>query len=247
MEPTWQTEDGSVRLWLGDCLDVLPCLEAGSVQAVIADPPYGIDYQSAWRIDRATWKPKVANDDAPFIWWLCRVPRLLTTPGALLCFCRWDVQEAFRLAIEWAGLDVKSQAIWDRESHGMGDLNGSFAPQHDVLWFAAQGRFCFPGSRPKSVFRSLRLGGVELTHPNEKPLPLMVDLVESVTAAGDLVCDPFLGSGSTAKACIQTGRRFVGCELDEKRFWEAVEGIQAELSRHPLLERPAKAVQRDLY
>src|SRR5688572_23757088 len=44
MKPTWQTSDGSIRLYLGDCLDVLPTLEAGSVDAVVTDPPFGIDY-----------------------------------------------------------------------------------------------------------------------------------------------------------------------------------------------------------
>lgn len=197
-----------------DCKDALRDIPDGSIHAVITDPPYGIDYQSARRIDNRARLPKIANDKKPFTVWLPEAFRVTRNGGALLCFCRWDVQEAFRVAIIEAGFDVKSQVIWDREAHGMGDLEGAFAPQHDIIWFAVKGAFKFPSARPKSILRYLRLSGDALLHPNEKPVDLMRHLVKAVTYNGDTVLDCFTGSGSTGEACVIEGRSFIGIEID---------------------------------
>lgn len=229
IEPTWESDCGRVRLWHGDCLQILPTIDAATVNAVIIDPPYGIDYQSARRIDRSEWLPKIANDTSPFVAWLPDARRLCVDPACCLCFCRWDVQEAFRVAMVDAGFDVAAQVIWDRESHGMGDLNGCPAPQHDVIWFGRVGAFKFPGDRPKSVIRSLRISGGDLTHPNEKPLDLMRRMVTAYCPEGGVVCDPTMGSGSTGEACVLTGRRFIGIECDGERFENAKRRIQAAI------------------
>lgn len=200
----------------GDCLEVLRTLPAGSVDCVVTDPPYGMSYQSARRTDKSTWFPKIANDDAPFVWWLPEAFRVLKDGGALVCFCRWDSAEAFRLAIGWAGFKVAGQIVWDWMVHGMGDLNGSPAPMHDTIWFAERGDFAWPGSRIKSVVRHQRLQGDELNHPNEKPTGLMIELVEGCAGQGATVLDPFCGSGTTGVACVQTGRNFIGIEIEPK-------------------------------
>lgn len=198
----------------GDCLDVLRKMEPDSVDAIITDPPYGIDYQSAWRTDSADWRPKIANDSRPFIWWLHDAFRVLRAGGSLLCFHRWDVQETFRVAIEAAGFEIKSQVIWDRLAHGMGDLGASFAPQHDTIWFAIKGAFSFPQDRPKSIIAAMRLGGDQLIHPNEKPIHLMRQLVRAVVEPGGTVLDPFAGSGATGTACRDVGVNFIGIEIN---------------------------------
>jgi DNA modification methylase len=200
-------------------------LPDGCVSAVITDPPYGVNYQSAWRTDRSAWKPKITNDSQPFIWWIGEAFRLVKDGGCLLCFCHWKTAEAFRLAIGWAGFSIVSQVIWDRMSHGMGDLKGSFAPQHDLIWFASKGRFEFPGKRPKSVIACNRIGGDKLEHPTEKPLELTKQLVEAVTRPNEVVLDPMCGSGSTLIAAEGLGRKWIGfdcsqeyCDLAEQRL-----------------------------
>ena len=178
-------------------------MKAESVHAVVTDPPYGIAYQSKNL-------PPILNDDRPYIWWLADAYRITMDPGALLCFCRWDVQEAFRFAIEIAGFKVRSQVIWDREAHGAGDTKKTFAPQHDVIWFATKGNFAFPGPRPKSVVRSMKLAWHRMIHPNQKPIGLMTELVTSVSKEGDLIIDPFMGSGSTGQAALRSVRHSAG-------------------------------------
>lgn len=198
-----------------DCLDGLRQIEAASIDCIITDPPYGISYQSAWRTDKSDRFDVIENDGQPFIWFLYDAFRVLKVGGSILCFCRWDTQEAFINAMKWAGFAIKSQIIWDRGNHGLGDLKAQFAPMHDVAIFAVKGAFTFRNGRPKSVIRSMRVSPDKLLHPTEKPIDLMRQLVETLTAADELVLDPFMGSGSTAVACYQTGRRFIGFEINE--------------------------------
>ena len=195
----------------GDCRVVMRDLEPGSVDAVITDPPYGIDFQSRRRTSGKL--AKVANDARPYVWWLPDAFEVLKDGGALLCFCRWDTQEAFRQAIEWAGFTVRSHVIWDRDCRGMGDVRTTFAPLHDVIWFASKGRFTFPNGRPVSVIKSRRVACQAQVHPNEKPVALMERLMEAVTAPGETVLDPFAGSGSTLVAARNLGRKSIGIEL----------------------------------
>ena len=215
-----------VELMHGDCLDLLRGIGSESVDSVITDPPYGVSYQSAWRTDVSARKEKIANDDHPFIWWLFDAFRVTKIGGCLVCFFEWRHQEVFRMAIQAAGYTVKSQVIWDRDWHGMGDLKAAFAPQHDVIWFAVKGKgFAFQNGRPHSVVRFRRVAADALIHPTEKPIALMEYLVDKVTEAGGLVLDPFAGSGSAGAACVNTGRNFIGIEKDDKYFAIASERI----------------------
>lgn len=199
-----------------DCIEAMRDMPESSVDSIVTDPPYGIDYQSAWRTDKAQRFARIANDRAPFIWWLLEAVRLLKDGGCVLCFCRWDTAEAFRLAMSWAGLTVISQIIWDREHHGMGNLRGAPAPRHDTIWLASRGKYQLPGKRPTSVVRHGRLSGSALHHPNEKPKELMADLVRSYVPEGGAVLDPFMGSGSTGVAAVELGYDFIGIEAEQE-------------------------------
>ena len=205
-----------VVLRMGDCLDVMRSMRARSVDAIVTDPPYGIGYRNK-RAKKL--QPGIINDKRPFIWWLHDAERLLRVGGALVCFCRWDVQEVFRTAIELTGLKVRSQWVWDRKVHGMGDCSATLAPQHDVMWFATKGKYQFPGGRPKSVIRSQSVHGAKRVHPTEKPSSLMREVVRDVTKPRGVVFDPCMGSGATGE-CVRDGFGFVGIEIDG-RFYRA--------------------------
>lgn len=198
-----------------DAMDFLKIIPDDSVDAIITDPPYGVDYQSARRIDKSQWKPKIANDKLPYIWFLNEARRVLKPSGSVLCFTRYDKEADFRQAMVWGGLKPKAQIIWDKVIHGMGDLKGDFAPQHENIIFAIKDKFVFPGKRPKSIIRVQRVNAEKLTHPNEKPVELLESLIESVTKPGDIILDPFMGSFTTAVASKNLGRNWLGCDIDE--------------------------------
>lgn len=202
------------ELFCGDCLEILPTLEAGSVQAVIVDPPYGIDYQSNRRVVSQKID-KIVNDRTPFLGWGNEAYRVVSDTGCILVFYRWDVQQPFVDELSGAGWIVKSQIIWDKLVHGTGDLAGEFAPQHEAILFARKAGFAFPGKRPKSVIQCMKVLPQELLHPNEKPVALLERLILAVTSPGDTVLDFTMGSGSFGVAAMRTGRRFIGIEIDQ--------------------------------
>jgi len=201
----------------GDALTVLRQMESSSIDFVITDPPYGVDFQSS-RVEKNRRKEKIANDKSPFIWWLYDAFRVLIDGGGLLCFSRWDVQQVFIDAMKIAGFSVKSVLVWDRMAHGMGDLKSAFAPQYDTCIFAIKGPYVFPNSRPADVIQCQRLSGMKMTHPNEKPVELMQRLIEMTTKPNDLILDPFAGSGTTLVAALQSGRRYMGIEISPQHF-----------------------------
>ena len=235
-------------LHLGDCLEIMPTLQAGSIDAIITDPPYGIDYQSARRTDKTQWKPKINNDKEPFLAWLPEAYRVTKDGGALICFCRWDVEGEFKKEIEKAGFEVKSQIIWDKVIHGMGDLESSFAPQHENIWFATKGKFKFHNYRPKSVIRCSRVPAEDMIHPNEKPVSLFSSLIEPLVTTKGIVLDCFMGSGNSGVASRRLDRNYIGIDNDPKHFGNAEKRIkQATLQPSLFAPTQPKAEQSGMF
>ena len=178
----------------GDCLDVLPTLAAGSVDAVITDPPYGI---GAGKMNLGMWQSsrmtKSEWDSAP---------PLPSTIRAIVNLAP--------TAVVWGGnyFDLppsRGFIVWDK---GNGFKGRSFS-ECEYAWTNLD--------RPARIFRHDPLAGgdyVGRLHKTQKPLPLMLWVIESCTNPGDLILDPFCGSGTTGVACVQTGRRFIGIEID---------------------------------
>jgi len=152
-----------MKLIHGDCLGAMKDIPDGSVDCVVTDPPYGMGFQS----NRAKSGPrhkKIAGDDAIDARFLSEIERVLKVGGGLLTFCDWKTSCDWRRSIEEVGLIIKSQVIWDRLHHGMGDLKGAFAPQHDVIWYATKGRRVFVHGRPKSVIAHRRQTTMDTQH-----------------------------------------------------------------------------------
>lgn len=211
----WPTADEPVVALHADCLRVLARLPDDSVDACLTDPPYGIGFSSMQRKEKKDGFDRIYNDERPFVWFLWDLHRVMREGGALVCFCRWDVQEAFRQAIEWAGFQLISQLVWDRQVHGMGDLKGGPGNCHDVMWLASKGKFKLPYKRPTTVYSHQRVPGHLMVHPTEKPLSLMRELVRDYTEIGDLLFEPFGGSGATGIASAEEGRLCLMTELNE--------------------------------
>ena len=206
----------------GDCLEVMRGLDAGSVDAVITDPPYGIGYASSWttrmngepRKTRANFGADVFDAD-----WIPDAYRVLKDDAYLYCFTRWDVAHLWRDAFLAAGFKMGQRLVWDKAHWKMGDLRHYGSQVEDVLVVYKGGPAMFPGGigRRGNLFRfsSGYLPEGQVDHPTQKPVALMTQFVNDSTRPGDLILDPFCGSGTTGVACVQTGRRFIGIEIDE--------------------------------
>lgn len=202
-----------------------------SIDLVLTDPPYGINYQSQRRKNRSQWLPKIINDKYPFVEFIPLLKRIIKPDGCIMIFSRWDVQQEFIDKMEENKLHVKNVLIWDKVAHGMGDLKRSFASRYESILFHSEDGFKFPGKRPQDIITHNRVPSSKLTHPNEKPVELLEDLIKKCTAEQSTVLDCFMGSGSTGVACIHTNRNFIGIEIDKKYYDLASNRINHELNK----------------
>lgn len=238
MQPTWQTADGAVKLWLGDCLDMLPTLEA---DVAITDPPFGAQTHAGAKtganggealIDFASFTAEQLGD----VW-----------EQLVLRTCRrWVVA-----TIEWRhASELERRELLVRLG----------------VWVKPNGAPQFTGDRPGTGWEAVAIchrpgkkrwngGGHHATwricktegdHPTQKPWELVESFVDLFSDAGETVLDPFMGSGTTGVACVRTGRRFLGIEKEPKYFEIAVKRIEAELNRAPLFDAAPQIVQREL-
>lgn len=201
-----------------DCMILLDRLNDNSVDLFCCDPPFGIEFQSSWRIETERFN-KIANDDKPYIEWLPNAFKKLKSDGRLIMFYRYDVQDEFFDAIRRAGFEIKSQIIWDKVIHGLGDLDGQFAPQHELIVYATKGRYEFQNGRPKTIIRETRVDVSKQIHPNEKPINLIRKLIRPLTSKGDTVCDLFVGSGSSRIAASMESANYYGSEISFEHFY----------------------------
>ena len=137
----------------------------------IVDPPYGIDFQSARRIESERFK-KIKNDEKPFIEWIKPLYNKMNDGGRIICFYRWDVAIFFINELKAAGFNVVWELVWDKVIHGMGDLKADPGPQHETMIYATKGRYEFKNGRPKTIYRTPRVYADKMIHPNEKPIDL---------------------------------------------------------------------------
>lgn len=218
----------TATLYHGDCRDILPLITE-RVDLLVTDPPYGMAYESGAR--RSQEFGPIAGDD-----------------GSL------DVPECIRATLKRLrsgrhlyvfgpnvldGLDVvdPTELVWDKEVFGAGDLKVPWGPTWEPIWFSvyipsAANRVNGEGSlsvrmRRGSVIHCQRPNSRGVNrHPTEKPVEVLRQIIESSSVLGELVLDPFAGSGSTLVAATIEGRRSIGIELEERYCQVAAERLQ---------------------
>jgi DNA modification methylase len=195
---------GPCILYLGDCREIMPTL--AGVDAVVTDPPYGIGE----RMKGGTWgaAEKYGDmrrwDESPSVGTLLTVAKL-----APVCVMWGGNYFALPPSRGWL--------VWDKQNAvpTMSDV--------ELAWTNLD----MPAKR-----KSLPVGVHQHGHPTEKPVALMVWTLQVARVPFDAtVLDPFMGSGTTAIACIRTGRRFIGIEIDAGYFKTACDRIQRELDQ----------------
>lgn len=218
-------------LLFGDCIASMRKLPDCSVDAIVTDPLYGMKYRSAWRTDKFD---AIAGDEDVDIYEAClpELNRLLKPNSHLYIFCSWHHVDTFLTATK-RYFTVKNLLVWNKNNHGSGDLKGAYAPKHELCIFAHKGRRELKRRIP-DVIDCSKVPGTKMVHPTEKPVELMRQLVANSADAGQVVLDPFMGSGTTGVAAILEGCRFIGCERDLEYFstaWLRVELAVAQANR----------------
>ena len=219
----------NTQLYWGDCLKIMDGLIADGVKvdAIITDPPYGINYQSCWIKDKNKRKNKILNDKTPFYHFIDKTPFLLKDKYSLHIFTKWNVQQIFIDEMNKNNLKCKNIIIWDKVVHGMGDLKTSYGSRYESILFSSSKNFRFNHKRPTDIIKSQRVNPSFLLHPNEKPVSLLENIINDCVPLKGTVLDPFMGSGTTGVACKNLNRNFIGIELDLNYYMIAQERINA--------------------
>ena len=210
-----KVEIGDATLYLGDCMDILPTL--GQVDAVITDPPYGINIANnpvRQAHEKSNWDASIPPQE--IIDAMLKEGRVQIIWGGnyfdlppTQCFLIWDKMQPYNFSLamcEMAWCSKKSPAKMHRQS---------------VLSYAKE-------------------------HPTQKPVELMVWCIEQAGDV-ETILDPFMGSGTTGVAAIQMGRKFIGIEREQKYFEIACKRIEQAAAQGQLFApEPVKQVQESL-
>jgi len=188
----------------GDCLVVLPQLPSGSVDLVVTDPPYLVRY-------RPRSRQTVHNDDNAE--WLepafVQIARVLKPNSFCVSFYGWPEADRFMGVWKRCGLRPVSHLVCVK---GYASRKGYTESHHEVAYLLAKGRPRGPEHPPSDVLPWNYTGN--LRHATEKPVSALLPLIEAYSQRGDIVLDPFAGSGSTGIAARIAGRRFILIEKE---------------------------------
>jgi site-specific DNA-methyltransferase (adenine-specific) len=208
------------KLILGDCLEYMKTMDAGSVDAVVTDPPYGVNFLCGdaglrygghvKHIKKAIIGDKQQFDPQPFLQYktviFCGANNFSHLLPASRGWIYWDKRPGMKRNDFGDG-----ELIWTNQDRVI--------RKFEYMW--------------NGVLRAGQVGD-EHYHPTEKPVDLMQWLLEEYTPSGATIFDPFMGSGTTGVACMQTGRNFIGCEIDPTYFAIAERRIK-NAAAQPLL------------
>lgn len=209
-----------------------------SIDLIVTDPPYLINYKSNRRQDKThKFSKTILNDNNTELIksYIKECYRILKDNTAMYMFCSFDKVDFFKEEIE-KYFNVKNIIIWEKNNHTAGDLEAQFGKKYEMLILANKGRRLFNGDRLTDVWRFNRVSSDKLIHQNQKPIELIKRCIIKHSDIEDVIFDGFMGSGTTAVACIDTDRHFIGSEIDKEYFEIAQKRIKIHNSQISLFE-----------
>lgn len=250
MESEWTSDCGTVRLICGDCLEVLPTLEAGSVDMVASDPPYGVSYEGghfhSGDVSIKRKRERLVNDDRDIYSEV--VPLLLSIcDGPCYLFFAGSKALPIYKAVEDGGGQVHALIIWHKTNAKYAAMNAQYKQRHEpLLYFKRKGgNLRWIGPSNECTIWNIDREPQNTHHPTQKPVAVMERMVRNHDC--QTILDPFMGSGTTGVACARLGRKFIGIEREPKYFEIAKRRIREELERFPLLEKQPEPEQLSIF
>lgn len=222
---------GNATLYLGDCRDILPGLQP--VDLILTDPPYLVSkggFASNLKLDGGFggWMKEYGNQgdivdcDLDFSDWLPLVFTALSDQSQAYFMTNGRNIKAMQQAAEDAGFRLHTVLVWDKRA---ALPNKYYQNVTEFALFMFKGK-AFTIADPASKNLVSIFQRDESQHPTEKPVELMTFWLRNSSKAGDLVCDPFMGSGTTGVAALRENRCFIGIEKDPVHFASACHRIE---------------------
>ena len=200
------------HLHYGDCLTYMASLPAQSVNLIVTDPPYLVNYRS--RDGRTI----IGDNNSE---WLnpafTQMYRILKDNSFAVSFYGWNHADKFMTAWRSAGFRIVGHFVFAKH---YASRTGFAEARHECAYLLAKGNpappaYILPDVMPWGKYTGNRL------HPTQKPLEILRPLIRSYSQIGDVVFDPFAGSASTLIAAAQLERSWMGCELDPAYYQKA--------------------------
>lgn len=215
-----------VTLLLGDCLELMKSIPDRSVNLILCDLPYGEVSQKSSGL-RKLDRGNADRCEMDLFEVASHFNRICT--GSIYAFC--GTEQISMLVFHFRSFGLTTRVgVWEKTNPS--PMNGT------RLWLSGL-EFCVFARKPKATFNEhckkalwKAPSGRSKVHPTEKPVSLMERLILASTNEWDVVLDNCMGSGTTGVACINTNRRFIGIEKDEKYFEIASNRINEALSNH---------------
>lgn len=225
-------------IYNSDCIEGMKLIEDESVDFIIADPPYNLSNQKA-TLERSKYdgqlRDKYFGDwDMHFehTSWLDEAYRILKKGGQMIIFNGFaNFGEIIEYFSQYKSVEVKRQLVWSKPSPMPANRDRLYVNSMEFMIWIVKGRgWTFNRLKDNyetGLFEYPTPRGKIRVHPNQKPLGLIEELVQIHSNEGDLIVDPFMGSATTAVACINHNRNYIGFELEEEHFNNAKSRIEA--------------------
>ncbi|MCY4575995.1 MAG: site-specific DNA-methyltransferase [Chloroflexi bacterium] len=241
--PTWASTDGASALYWGDALDLLKTIPSDSIDCIWTDPPYLLSNDGITcvggrmvSVNKGEWDRSQGLDtDHEFnLAWTGEAYRVLKPTGTIWISGTLHVYPSVGMALWQNGFRLLNDIVWEKTNPPPNLGRRTFTHSTEVVLWASKAE---KGSKYKYVFNYADMraenGGKQMQtvwkfgaagraekrhgkHPTQKPLALIDRCLRASTNSGDVVLDPFAGSGSTGVAAIQLGRAFIGIESVEE-------------------------------
>ena len=213
-------------LHLGDCRDVLAQLPDASIDLLLTDPPYGLNYISPART--LPFAP-IVNDDGDEAFEVldgalaAAMPKLKPDSHVYIFTCWKTYRPMADVVRQYFALS--NVLVWVKNNWGVGDLEGGYGERQELIIFAQKGRRPLNGVPQSNVLPFNRVGTNQMQHPTQKPVDLLGYLITKSSHEGALVADPFMGVASTCVAARNAGRRYLGIEIYEDWYELALQRL----------------------
>lgn len=220
-----------------DCIWGMRQIERNSIDLIVTDPPYLINHKVMKKMSSKNkdsqdryFRDTILNDDNPRLIrdYIKECYRILKPNSAAYMFCNHRKIDFFKQECEKAGFTVKNIIVWEKNLHTTGDLQAAFGYKYEFILLLNKGRKFFNGKRLSDVWKFDKVSWQKQLHQHQKPIDLIEQCILKHSNEGDIVFDGFMGSGTTAIACRNLNRHYLGFELDSGYYMKIMERLNTD-------------------
>lgn len=201
------------KIYCGDCLELMEQIPDKSIDLVLTDPPYGVNYVGG---QNEREREKLANDKVANVYKeiLPEIKRVLKDDGSAYIFYANGKENDVFPYLDFYKYQV---LIWNKLNKGFGDIASRYHHTYEPFIYICKGTPTNWYGDTNDIDVWITKGGYKNDfHPTQKPLDIIYKMVKNSSKENDTILDPFLGSGTTAVACKQLKRNFIGIEISQK-------------------------------